>query len=296
MPERLISGEKPLASGPLASAVEEIKPGVRLLALSQSSGPVSEALPLPVRSLVLGCVLDGEDAFDHKRAGAEFVGAAEAGDLKIESEEPSAQVALVLEAGTLERLWADEGEIPDLALWLSAGGEGFREYSSRPLGAEKRLIALQILGCPLQGLWRRLFLEGKCNELLALFLGPADSGALSAGPGSAALSAEDRRRLSRAKDILESNLASPPTLKTLSRSCGLNENKFKRGFKDMFGASVGSHVRRERMRLALGLLAGSDRSVSHVANCVGYASPSHFIEAFRREFGDTPGRLRRQLP
>ena len=285
-----------MAVGLGASAVEEIKPGVRLLALSQGSGPVSEALPLPVRSLVLGCVLDGEDAFALKHAGAEFVGAAEAGDLKIESKEPSAQVALVLEAGTLERLWTDEGEIPDLALWLCAGGEGFREYSSLPLGAEKRLIALQILGCPLQGLWRRLFLEGKCNELLALFLGPADSGALSAGSGSAALSAEDRRRLSRAKEILESNLASPPTLKTLSRSCGLNENKFKRGFKEMFGASVGSYVRRERMRLALGLLTGSDRSVSHVANSVGYANPSHFIEAFRREFGDTPGRLRRQLP
>ena len=279
------------ASWEEAFQVEDIRPGMRLLALFPSSGPARGILPLGARSLVLGCALEGQTALPPGGAGnLEFVAAAGAGALRLESPSPAAQVALVLEAGAMEPLLSSESDLSELACWLSASAEPWLVRESKPLAADKRLVARQIFSCRLRGSLKRLFLEAKANELLALFLG---SPAVPRGSG---LSREDRRKLYMAEEILKTNLASPPSLKALSRSCGLNENKVKRGFREMFGESVGSLLRRERMRLALDLLTASDLPVGLVANSVGYSNHSHFIAAFRREFGDTPGRLRRIKP
>ena len=53
--------------------------------------------------------------------------------------------------------------------------------------------------------------------------------------------------------------------------------------------TLGRWRRRLRLVEALRLLAAGE-PVTRVALDVGYATPSAFIEAFRRELGRTPGR------
>ena len=43
------------------------------------------------------------------------------------------------------------------------------------------------------------------------------------------------------------------------------------------------------------LLEGSDIPITELALQLGYADPSHFVRAFRRWTGQTPGEFRRSL-
>jgi AraC-like DNA-binding protein len=47
-----------------------------------------------------------------------------------------------------------------------------------------------------------------------------------------------------------------------------------------------------RLRNAAELLAHQPVTVTDVARLVGYRQPSHFVKAFRRRFGVTPGAFR----
>ena len=51
-------------------------------------------------------------------------------------------------------------------------------------------------------------------------------------------------------------------------------------------------VTRERMLLAQQLIRETSRSLIEIALEVGYTSPSHFAEVFRRTVGMTPSELR----
>jgi AraC-like DNA-binding protein len=53
---------------------------------------------------------------------------------------------------------------------------------------------------------------------------------------------------------------------------------------------------RQRLRLLRSLeLLAEGVPVSHIALDLGWASPSAFIQLFKREFGDTPGIYRARL-
>ena len=261
-----------------------LKPGLEVLTLGPDRDEAqSVRVQAKGRVLILSCEMAEPPS---SAAGRELV-AVSGHDFEMALAPGVARIVLAVSAFLVEPLLNNEGDA-DLARLLAVA-ESFKEYSSKALSADKRLVARQILSCPLLGSWRRMFLEGKAHELMALFL----AGAGGASAQSSGVSPGDLRKLSLAREILISSLSSPPSLKTLARSCGLNENKVKRGFRECFGESVGSFLRRERMALAMELLSRTEKSVGLVANCVGYASSSHFIEAFRREFGHTPGRVRR---
>ena len=158
----------------------------------------------------------------------------------------------------------------------------------RPLLPAQQLALFQLLQCSLTGSASRLYLESKSLELIALLLG-----SLHEAPNSACKLREgDIEKIHLARDILLQNPADPPSLRALARQVGTNEFKLKSGFKSIFGTTVFAYVRQQRMEQARVLLACSDSSVTQVALQVGYASPGHFVEAFKAQFGITPGRLR----
>lgn len=71
------------------------------------------------------------------------------------------------------------------------------------------------------------------------------------------------------------------------KEAGLSERSLARLFKQQTGLSFGDWRQRLRLLLALAALERGER-VTHVALDSGYASPSAFIAAFRRNFGMTP--------
>lgn len=101
-------------------------------------------------------------------------------------------------------------------------------------------------------------------------------------------SQDDRAKLSQAKAIMAGNIVNPPSLMELSRLIGLNDYKLKKGFKEMYGTTVFSYLREQRLERACCLLQNGTMNVMEVANAVGYSNPSHFAEVFKERYGLSP--------
>lgn len=148
-------------------------------------------------------------------------------------------------------------------------------------------IISQILNCPLKGDWKHLYYEAKVFELLSLQLCSLTSLEESSGD----IPVGDIEKLYFAKELIETQLENPPSLQQLSKLCGLNEFKLKKGFRVLFDTSVYQYVLQTRVQKAK-ILLNSDHSISEVADLTGFSSASHFNCTFRRITGITPGQWR----
>ncbi|MEW5815680.1 MAG: AraC family transcriptional regulator [Spirochaetota bacterium] len=150
-----------------------------------------------------------------------------------------------------------------------------------------RVILEQIQNCPYQGGLKRLYLEGKIFELLALRLGQLG---FSHSPSShkLVLTPVDVERIRHTELILLQHMQNPPSLTELARMAGVNVTKLKVGFKKVFGITVFGYLRRKRMETARTLLQEGRNQVSEIAYTTGYNSLSHFALAFKKKFGVNP--------
>lgn len=155
-------------------------------------------------------------------------------------------------------------------------------------------VLQQILDCPYHGTIKRMYLESKAIELLALqFHKLSEVNGL--GRIVAKLSKADIERLNRAREILQQRFEDPPSLMGLARHVGLNDFKLKQGFRYLFNTTVFGYVQSCRMKQAQELLCDRDLSIAEIAVRVGYASRSRFHNAFKRHMDMTPNDYRRQF-
>lgn len=151
-------------------------------------------------------------------------------------------------------------------------------------------IALQqIVQCPYQGATRRLYLESKGLELIALYLEQLKIVLPEAIPTKERqLKPEDVARIHQARDILIRNIHTPPSLLSLARQVGINDCKLKRGFRQVFDNTVFGYLHNYRMEQAARLLQTNQITVTGVATAVGFNHRGSFAAAFRRKFGVNP--------
>ncbi len=151
----------------------------------------------------------------------------------------------------------------------------------------------QMQNCTLSGSLKKVYLEGKLLEFLALrcrqMCEDADDVFHRAG---VKLTAADRDKIRDAGKLLNLRFHNPPTITDLAREIGLNTTKLKAGFKSEFGTTVFGYIHTLRMRLAVDLLLETDKNITEVAWEVGYAGPSAFSSAFKREMGFSPSLLK----
>jgi AraC-like DNA-binding protein len=143
-----------------------------------------------------------------------------------------------------------------------------------------------LLDSPIQGALRNVQTEGQCLDLVSHVLDALRRS--SAESGAARLSRRDAECVRHAREILEREFATPPTLQLLARRIGINQNKLNQGFRLMFGITAGDFVTECRMQHAHRLLQQGERSVAQVAYAVGYEFPGNFTTAFKRYFGVPP--------
>jgi AraC-like DNA-binding protein/mannose-6-phosphate isomerase-like protein (cupin superfamily) len=84
----------------------------------------------------------------------------------------------------------------------------------------------------------------------------------------------------------------PWTIGLLARHVGLSRTAFATRFRALVGESPMRYVTKTRLSLAAGYLATSRRSTYEIARLSGYDNESSLSRAFRREFGQPPGRYR----
>lgn len=103
------------------------------------------------------------------------------------------------------------------------------------------------------------------------------------------------RQLAETRRYMEEHLDEPLTIPALSRRACLSATTFKEEFRRMYGLPVHTWLRQRRMERAAELLHTPGLSLETVAQAVGYSSVSQFAATFRRYYGVTPGKYRKNV-
>lgn len=137
---------------------------------------------------------------------------------------------------------------------------------------------------------QNLFLLSKSIEILVLC---AESCLLAADKKETYLkTAADKEKIIAARDLVNQRVHCPPSLTEIASAVGLNEYKLKRGFKETFRTTVFGYLTAQRLHLAKKYLLDTDKTAAEIAFDLGYATPQHFNNSFKKHFGYTPDSLR----
>lgn len=92
---------------------------------------------------------------------------------------------------------------------------------------------------------------------------------------------------------IERHVAHPLQVADLARIADLSVPRLHARFVAECGHTPMDYIRSRRLQLALGLLRSTPLPIGEIAERVGYSSQSAFAAAMLREFGASPGALRR---
>jgi AraC family transcriptional activator of pyochelin receptor len=155
-----------------------------------------------------------------------------------------------------------------------------------------RMVLEEVRQCNFRGGLKKLFLQSKAIELLALQCDQMETEHFSNKPIEHKISPADLERLYFARDLLLQNIQQPLSLDQLSRRAGLNEFKLKSGFRTIFDNTVFGYLNDHRLEMAREMILSGHQSMAMIAEEAGYSSPQHFSTAFRKKFGVSPGKIR----
>ena len=185
--------------------------------------------------------------------------------------EPSRCFNVELDAAWLDRIVAEDGELP-------AGSVVFRRERANWLA---RHLHDEFRADDPAG---RLAVEGLALALLADVARVAGGGS---GPPP--------RWVDRAVEILHATAtAEAPGLSEIAGEAGVHPVHLARVFRRHHGCSVGEYARRLRVQLATEGLRDDGVPIGRLAHRLGYADHSHFSRSFRRATGISPSEFRRR--
>ena len=147
-------------------------------------------------------------------------------------------------------------------------------------------VIQQIVHCKYTDDLKKLFLLSKSIELLVLC---ADSCNNSDQKKESYIKTNtDKEKIIAARDLINVRINCPPNLSEIAKSVGLNEYKLKRGFKETFNNTVFGYLTEQRLQLAHKYLLDTEKTAAEISSNLGYATPQHFNNAFKKKFGITP--------
>ncbi len=167
-------------------------------------------------------------------------------------------------------------------------GESFRVNKQCHMTTpEMYQVISQIKNASLMGQASEIYTEAKILELLALQIDSRGNNHDSK-PCNHCKTIDDVEKIKEAKHILVNNLNEPPSILDLSRQVGINENKLKYGFKELFNHTIYGYLFDFKMNRASSLLLDSNKTILDIAFECGYGDASHFTKAFKRKHGVSP--------
>jgi len=203
--------------------------------------------------------------------------------LNVSMQPESWLVSLVISIKKFHALFSQEA---DYITFLSADNKDKKYYKDAPISPSMAVVLNQIMNFNLTPSIKNLYFKAKAFELLSLYFNKSENPDLEQCPF---LSDEENiKKIRKAKDIVISRMAEPPSLQELSEEIGLSLKKLKEGFKQIYGDSVYSFLFDYKMEYARKLLETGEYNVNEVGLKVGYSTASHFIAGFKKKFGTTP--------
>lgn len=100
------------------------------------------------------------------------------------------------------------------------------------------------------------------------------------------------RAVDRALEKIHAEFRSPLSVVEIARAAAYSPFHLGRVFRARTGLTLHRYIQRLRLREALDELLAGDGAIGAVALRYGFSSHSHFSDAFRREFGESPGSAR----
>jgi len=192
-------------------------------------------------------------------------------------------VSLMISIEKFHSLFSKEsGYIP----FLSSQNSNKKYYDDAEIKPTVSIVLQQIINSNINSSVRDLYVKGKVYELLSLHFQKEESTSSEYCPFL--VDEENVLKIRKAKEIIISRMAEPPSLQELSTEIGLNLKKLKEGFKQIYGDTVYSFLFDYKMEHSRKLLESNKFNVNEVGLQVGYSSASHFIAAFKKKFGTTP--------
>lgn len=113
---------------------------------------------------------------------------------------------------------------------------------------------------------------------------------------SSILTEHDVHILTILKNCIENEFLKKISIKELCLSIGMSESKANRGFKKLFNFTISAFLHNCKLQYAHTMLSERKRNVSECAFEIGYTCISHFITAYRKRYGQTPGTTYRISP
>lgn len=104
---------------------------------------------------------------------------------------------------------------------------------------------------------------------------------------------ENDGRIGEVLRYIHTNYASDITLNKISSDLFISKSRLSQIFKDATGFSIGSYIIMYRIKRACTLLQGG-MSVQDAGEQVGFHNGTHFIRAFKRHMGCSPGKFARR--
>lgn len=147
-------------------------------------------------------------------------------------------------------------------------------------------IINEIKNCKREGLFKRIFIENKVQELLLiqleLYLHQKKYNNL------VEFNADEIAKLCQAKLVLDNSFTKAPTISELSKKVFLNETKLRKDFKTYYGVTIKNYVISLKMKYALELLREKKYNITEIAELCGYNGLVQFSIAFKKIYGCSP--------
>jgi AraC family transcriptional regulator len=208
-------------------------------------------------------------------------------------------------AYTYEMRWRAEGDEPFQVMHLYLSVPLFDRVATEILGDAASTMRLRnisggrdqqlsnMLGLiyaelTAEGHGGQLFIEGLAQTLAVHLIRQYATYDAEARPSNALPGAKLRRVIT----FMEANLQEPFDLTRLAQTAGMSAFHFSRLFKTATGLSPSRYFIRQRIARAQQMLQEADTSIIEIGMSVGYSSPSHFAQVFRREVGVSPSDYR----
>lgn len=174
----------------------------------------------------------------------------------------------------------------DYISFLSQDNKDKKYYKDGKITPSMAIVLNQLINYNLNQSIKNLYFKAKAYELLSLYFNRSEDANIEQCPFL--VNETNVVKIRKAKDIIISRMAEPPTLQELADEIGLNLKKLKEGFKQIYGDSVFSFLFDYKMEFARKLLETGDHNVNEVGLKIGYSTSSHFIAAFKKKYGTTP--------
>ncbi len=203
--------------------------------------------------------------------------------INLEIQPKTTLISLLISIEKFHSLFSREsGYIP----FLSDENSNRKYYDDAEIKPTVSIVLQQIINSNINSSIRELYVKGKVYELLSLHFQKDETAEGEYCPFL--VDEQNVIKIRKAKEIIISNMAEPPSLQELANEIGLSLKKLKEGFKQIYGDTVYSFLFDYKMEYSRRLLETNKYNVNEVGLQVGYSTSSHFIAAFKKKFGTTP--------